>query len=471
MGHTIVAVLLATGALIPPTSRAGSCAVSDGVTAYGSVVIGTAGDDVIDCSGASSGHFIMGLAGDDLIIGSDLAPDVIVPGDGLDTVRGGDGLGDLIDFIPVPRPVVVTTSGATDDGYGRDETGRYAGIEDLVGSPFADSLTGDSGANMLRGGAGDDVLVGGLGPDVLDGGAGIDVASFAAAGGGVAVDLSLGSARGDGDDIILMMEALLGTRFDDVLRGSMGRDHLSGGAGVDLLDGRGGADDLDGGRGPDTLLGGPGHDALQGGYGTDACAVGSGGGAKVRCEARPMGETQGVVLFQLSWSLVGVGFHESLFATALPIRPDGPLLRNENPARFTPPRAADGLPYVVMASRGRAAAATTSADVVVGSRTPVLSPVTGRVALVRRYLLYCEAGDWQVIIRPDARPDLLLMVLHTTDIRVQEGDRVIAAVTRIGTSWGNDMPSAEENIYFPSPYPHVHIEVEDSSTAPVPGCL
>jgi hypothetical protein len=435
------------------------------------VLIGTDGDDAIDCSGAGSGHIIVGLGGDDEIAGSDVHPDVIVPGDGVDSVRGGTGTGDLIDFIPVPGPVVANTSGATDDGFGRDETGRYSGIEDLVGSAFADSLTGDPGPNVLRGGAGDDILTGGPGPDVLDGGAGTDRASFAGAGGGVAVDLSIGRARGDGNDVVVMIEGLVGTRFDDVLRGSARSDQLGGGPGVDLLEGRGGADDLDGGSGPDTLIGGPGHDALQGGDGIDACAAGAGGASKIRCEARPIGQAQGVVLFQPSWSLVGVGFHESLFAAALPIRPDGHLLVNANPARFTPPGEADGLPYVVMASRGRAAGATTSADIVVGSSTPVLSPVTGTVALVRRYLLYCVAGDWQVIIRPDTRPDLLLMILHTTDIRVQAGDRVMAAVTRIGTSWGNDLPTAEENLYFPSQYPHVHIEVDDSPTAPVPGCL
>jgi hypothetical protein len=124
-----------------------------------------------------------------------------------------------------------------------------------------------------------------------------------------------------------------------------------------------------------------------------------------------------------------------------------------------------------MGSRGRPTDATTSADIVVGSRSRVLSPVNGHVTMVRRYLLYCQAGDWQVIISPDARPALLVMILHTTDIRVQQGDRVVAAVTQIGTSWGNDLPTAEENLYFPDQYPHVHIEVEEGTSVPVPGCL
>jgi Ca2+-binding RTX toxin-like protein len=48
------------------------------------------------------------------------------------------------------------------------------GIENLVGSAFADTLVGDGAANRLDGGAGADALWAGDGDDILSGGAGND---------------------------------------------------------------------------------------------------------------------------------------------------------------------------------------------------------------------------------------------------------------------------------------------------------
>jgi Ca2+-binding RTX toxin-like protein len=467
----LVVVVVLLGVLPSPVEAAtdAPCSSSPGVVDNGWVVIGTAGDDTIDCSGAAGGRFVFGLDGADVIVGSDAWADVIVPGDGPDIVQAGDGPGDLIDFIAAPGPVTASTTGASDDGQGASD--RYGGIDGLVGSAFADTLTGDDGPNLLRGAGGDDLLVGAAGDDILDGGPGVDVAGYASAAEPIVADLDRGMARGDGRDVLALIEGVRGSPFDDVLKGSAGGDALAGEGGVDILEGSSGPDRLEGGRGADTLVGGSGRDSLAGGRGFDACASGSGDDSIIGCAASPFGEAGGVVLFRPSRSLVGIGFHESLFATALPIRPHGALQRNANPARFAPPGEIDGTPYVVMASRGRSAPATTSADVVVASASAVLSPVTGTVALVRRYLLYCQAWDWQVVIRPDQNPELQLMVLHTTDIRVRPGDRVVAGITQVGVSWGNDLPTAEENLYFPPQYPHVHIEVELGDTVPVPGCL
>ncbi|MNP27849.1 Serralysin precursor [compost metagenome] len=64
-----------------------------------------------------------------------------------------------------------------------------AGIENLIGSNYADKLTGSSGNNVLDGGRGndqllggdgDDTLIGGQGKDLLTGGAGADVFKFSA---------------------------------------------------------------------------------------------------------------------------------------------------------------------------------------------------------------------------------------------------------------------------------------------------
>lgn len=132
------------------------------------------------------------------------------------------------------------------------------GALDMRGSAFADVLAGDDNANRIEGGAGDDILegragddwlTGGAGADILSGGEGMDVASYAG-GSAVTVDLSTGFAS-DGD-ILIGIEAVLGSSFDDVLVGSSDSDFLSGGDGDDRLGGGGGGDSLFGGNGVDT---------------------------------------------------------------------------------------------------------------------------------------------------------------------------------------------------------------------------
>jgi len=66
--------------------------------------------------------------------------------------------------------LALTTAQAT-GGSGSD---TLLNVENLTGSPFADTLTGNSANNTLSGGAGNDILDGGLGNDTVNGGLGND---------------------------------------------------------------------------------------------------------------------------------------------------------------------------------------------------------------------------------------------------------------------------------------------------------
>jgi flagellin-like hook-associated protein FlgL len=55
------------------------------------------------------------------------------------------------------------------------ESDQLAGIENVIGSNFADTLIGNDGDNVLTGLGGDDTLLGGQGTDVLDGGSNTSV--------------------------------------------------------------------------------------------------------------------------------------------------------------------------------------------------------------------------------------------------------------------------------------------------------
>lgn len=138
----------------------------------------------------------------------------------------------------------------------------------LTGNAFAQLITGNAGINLLQGLGGDDTLSGGAGGDLLDGGAGSDWASYAGSTSGVNADLR---APGDGQsaltgdaagDVYIGIENLLGSDFNDTLRGDDGANQLAGGAGADRFWAQ---------KGNDTLTGGAGEDVFyfQNGYGAD----------------------------------------------------------------------------------------------------------------------------------------------------------------------------------------------------------
>jgi hypothetical protein len=155
-------------------------------------------------------------------------------------------------------------------------------------------------------------------------------------------------------------------------------------------------------------------------------------------------------LVDLGSATVGYGYHQSLFRTAIGLRPFGE--------------------HLVMSSRNRGTGSTTSVDVVLGSRARVRTPVTGTVVGVKRYLLDCERPDWKVVIRPDADPTLRVLILHLGRPGVGEGDSVTAGISRLGRASANDWPDSQTNRYFAERYPHVHVEVERDRASPTPGC-
>ncbi|RJF94507.1 DUF4394 domain-containing protein [Oleomonas cavernae] len=163
---------------------------------------------------------------------------------------------------------------------GNDTLTGSDAIDILFGGLGNDTLTGLGGNDRLLGQDGNDTLAGGLGDDRIDGGAGIDTASYATAAGTLLIDLAingLAQATGQGNDILLGVENLIGSAFNDVLRGANGAaNSLTGGTGNDTLEGRSGDDTLAGGVGNDTALGGLGNDTLTGGDGDDTLNGGIG---------------------------------------------------------------------------------------------------------------------------------------------------------------------------------------------------
>jgi len=107
--------------------------------------------------------------------------------------------------------------------------------------------------------------------DRIDGLGGFDWASYFYSTNGVAVSLSIygGQRTGMGTDMLVNIEGLEGSRFEDRLTGDAKSNDLYGLDGNDTLIGLAGRDFLSGGRGNDLLIGGADSDWLRGGAGAD----------------------------------------------------------------------------------------------------------------------------------------------------------------------------------------------------------
>lgn len=174
-----------------------------------------------------------------------------------------------------------TSQGSSSDetyfGLGSNDHLWGAGGQDqLVGGDGDDDINGDTGNDTLIGDAGADYLHGGAGDDHLEGGAGFDHAAYYGATGSVSVDLSIVGPQavggGSGLDLLLGIEGLSGSPYNDTLLGDGAGNNLAGMAGNDYLDGRGGFDNADyytatGGVTVNLSIVGP--QAVGGGHGVD----------------------------------------------------------------------------------------------------------------------------------------------------------------------------------------------------------
>ncbi|MEA2446978.1 MAG: hypothetical protein QOK47_615 [Actinomycetota bacterium] len=320
----------------------------------GDLILGSEGDDRIDGQGGNDSIF--GMEGNDEIkLGGGRINDT-TGGPGDDVLTGGNGF-DLAGYVDAPNGVNVDLAAGT--ASGGDGADTLSGIDGVAGSGADDTLRGTAGTNLLFGAGGNDsIFTGGNtgnfatpttpavdvvsgdgdpqappGNDTLTGGAGMNIVDYSFSETAVQVDLSLGTANGEGLDTLSGFQVVVGSEFDDSLTGDgndnafqpyLGNDDVDGGGGADLavfasaansvvadlatgnatgegtdtlsgienLWGSPSADTLTGDDGPnaiyslggndritaaagdDRLDGGTGIDALDGGDGNDRCSAG-----------------------------------------------------------------------------------------------------------------------------------------------------------------------------------------------------
>lgn len=319
------AVLGGVFATAAPVHADTSCQLGRDATRVGTdgsdIIRGTPGRDLIDAKGGND--VIYGRGGNDMICGgpgSDRiygggGPDLINAGYGRDVVIGGSGSDRINGWNGRDRirgnggadDIALTPKDRINGGRGRDALrasfrGRYVvdlkkgtasggttltRIENVYGGPGDNVFKGDAKRNVLSSGGtsrligrgGDDIIRPGTWwyPQEINGGGGFDLVDYSILDPENSTDIDLlsgyahiqsPSGAGRRDDL-KRVEAVVGSRGDDVISGTDGRNELNGLAGNDLIYGFGGPDRLGGDDGDDVLAGGYGSDEVDGGAGED----------------------------------------------------------------------------------------------------------------------------------------------------------------------------------------------------------
>ncbi|WP_434650280.1 retention module-containing protein [Pseudomonas sp. D1-2] len=185
----------------------------------GHTLTGTAGDDVLL---AGNGDNVLNAGGGDDVLSAGTGnnamhggagDDVLYSGVGNDLLDGGTG-NDTASYAHATAGVTVNLGLLAAQNTLGAGTDTLAGIENLVGSNFNDTLTGDGSGNridgglghdVLNGGGGDDILIGGLGNNILSGGSGADTFQWQAGNSGhdVITDFTPGLDKLDLSQLLL----------------------------------------------------------------------------------------------------------------------------------------------------------------------------------------------------------------------------------------------------------------------------
>ena len=145
---------------------------------------------------------------------------------------------------------VIDATGATANSVISDE---FDNIDLIFAGDGNDMIDARSDDDIIFAGAGDDHIWASEGGDIIDGGDGIDEINYLKSDAGISLNLLAGFGAGgyaDGD-IVVNVENVSGSRFDDLIIGDDEDNIIRGGLGND---------ELVGGDGNDTLIEAPGFD-------------------------------------------------------------------------------------------------------------------------------------------------------------------------------------------------------------------
>lgn len=137
-------------------------------------------------------------------------------------------------------------------GFAARTQATYDYYQDLIKqlgitSPlFKDNISIAYGATIENaiGGLGDDKIIANTAANMLNGKGGYDTVSYETATSGVQISLKVGAvgAGGAAGDTLKFIEGVIGSDYNDTIKGSFADNTIAGGRGDDVMSGRGGAD-------------------------------------------------------------------------------------------------------------------------------------------------------------------------------------------------------------------------------------
>jgi VCBS repeat-containing protein len=255
---TIISAVNALGALLTRISYISATAAVTVDLSLGTAHGTAAGDLAGIGTDTLVGHGFAGVVGssyDDTLIGSNNLSgtvEIFAGMAGNDLINGGGGF-DRADYAQDPTTasgITVNMAAGTVSGDSTIGNDTLRSVESVRGTNLADTYvaTGFSGTSTNAGSNGTfNEFIGMGGNDQITGNGNTRL-SYTNATGGVTVDIAAGSASGDastGNDTFSGVNAIQGSMFDDILRGSnntSSTETFYGGAGNDFIDGRGGFD-------------------------------------------------------------------------------------------------------------------------------------------------------------------------------------------------------------------------------------
>ena len=110
---------------------------------------------------------------------------------------------------------------------------------------------------------------------------------------------------------------------------------------------------------------------------------------------------------------------------------------------------------------GRGGRPNTAFDCGARPDTPVFSPIDGTIMEIRSYKLYGKYPDFEIHIKPDAWSDVDLIILHTTDPKVVEGQHVVAGIDQISKvrALASKMSGVQLSEYTAEGGNHCHVQI------------
>ncbi|MGH1330704.1 MAG: Hint domain-containing protein [Paracoccaceae bacterium] len=162
-----------------------------------------AGDVITTTDGIIGSDFddtLIGYDTENLTVGPDFFTNVLIGGDGNDSIDGRGGSDSLYGDAGDDTIFGGTGNDYIEGGTGADYIAAGADDDNVLGGDGNDTIFGEDGTDVISGGAGDDLIIGGAGGDLMGGGDGDDTIYIGSG------DVATGGA---GDDLFVIDPAAL----------------------------------------------------------------------------------------------------------------------------------------------------------------------------------------------------------------------------------------------------------------------